>query len=493
MAHKTLKILLLLGIFCLSQPVFALFFHLDGEHLWLEAENVPIRDVLEQFSRLGVEVRMDPRIQKPISARIKGKELDKALPTLLDPCDYLLTWKMLRGPLGRIPKLHSIQVFMPGQSSAARPISEKPVIFQVTRGVSSQSPEFVPDELLIGVRPGTSYGPFKALMDAIGGVMVEADPTTGVYLIRFAPGTNVEAILEQIAHNSMIAHAELNYVTRLPTSQSSSLPVIPPVQPPADGAIPVAVLDSGLDPRAGLSPLVTGAWDAVNPSRPLGDSQGHGTQMAVLAAGLLAADGAGATGNALPLVCVRAFDDEGKTSNFAILQALTYARQAGAKVVNMSWGSSTDSQFLRAAMQMAANQGMLLVAAAGNEPTGRPVYPAAYPEVIAIGGTTAAGRAWEQSNHGDFISLSAPAFATLPANSGSRSGGYVGTSIASAVVAHALAKYLNQHPRATPAEAREALLKALSAPPAPSGYGAGTLDAPALHRLLTPNASPPAP
>ncbi|HRV31427.1 MAG TPA: hypothetical protein P5169_06925, partial [Kiritimatiellia bacterium] len=99
---------------------------------------------------------------------------------------------------------------MPGQSSAARPISEKPVIFQVTRGVSGQSPEFVPDELLIGVRPGTSYGPFKALMDAIGGVMVEADPTTGVYLIRFAPGTNVETILEQIARNSMIAHAELN-------------------------------------------------------------------------------------------------------------------------------------------------------------------------------------------------------------------------------------------------------------------------------------------
>ena len=125
----------------------------------------------------------------------------------------------------------------------------------------------------------------------------------------------------------------------------------------------------------------------------------------------------------------------------------------------------------------AAGQGLLLVAAAGNEPTGRPVYPAAYPDVIAVGGTTADGQPWKDSNAGDFVDLSAVATATLPA------GSYVGTSISSAVVANALAQYLNRHPGATAAQARAALVAALSPAPA-AGTGAGTLDAAALRRLL---------
>ena len=69
--------------------------------------------------------------------------------------------------------------------------------------------------------------------------------------------------------------------------------------------------------------------------------------------------------------------------------------------------------------------------------------------------------------------------ATLPA------GTYVGTSISSAAVASALAQYLNRHPQATAAEARSALLAALS-PASGTGGGAGVLDAAALRRLLAP-------
>jgi hypothetical protein len=203
--------------------------------------------------------------------------------------------------------------------------------------------------------------------------------------------------------------------------------------------------------------------------------------MAWLASGALAAEGA-AAGDPLPLVSIRAFDEEGRTSHFAILQALAFASQAGARVVNMSWGSGTDSDFLRAAMQSAAARGLLLVAAAGNEPTGAPVYPAAYPEVIAVAGVAGDGQAWTSSNRGEFVDLSAPAFAAFPA-AGSRAGGaYAGTSISSAVVAHALAQYLNRHSGATPAAALAALRESLS--PAPAGFGAGVLDAAALERFL---------
>ena len=470
---------LLFALFFAASTASALYFRLDGDRLWLQAEQTPLVDVLEQFSRVGVGVRLDPSIQSTVTGLILGQDIDEALEALLEGYDYLLTWKMLRGPLGRVPKLKEIQVYLPGSAASARPMPKKSTRFDATRGVAGTSPEFVKDELLVGARPGTTYAQFQSLLDQIGGMIVEADAATGVYLIRFPAGTNVEALLRQLGRNPLIAHAELNYVTRLPGGSPSGFPALPAVSPPADGSIPVAVLDSGLDPNAGLSPLVSAGWDAIDPERALADPDGHGTQMAFLASGALSADGLSAAGEPLPLVSVRAFDEDGKTSNFALMQALAYAVKAGAKVVNMSWGSDVDSEFMRTAIQVAAQQGLILVAAAGNEPTGNAVYPAAYSDVIAVGGVGADGQPWANSNHGAFVDLSAPASATLP------SGSYVGTSISSAAVANALAQYLNQRPKATAVEVRAALAAALSPAPA-GGYGTGVLDAAALRRFLNP-------
>ena len=478
---------LLVSLSLLPASAHALYFRLDGDRLWLQAKNTPLVEILEQFSRAGVEVSLDPSIQSTVTGSVRGQDLDEALEALLESYDYLLTWKLLRGPLGRIPKLQEIQIFMPGSGkTAARPVARKSTKFDSTRGLQGTSPEFVRDELLIGARPGTTYEQFKLLLDQIGGMIVEADAATGIYLIRFPPGTNVEALLRQLAKNPIVAHAELNYVTRLPAgtpSNSAGMADLPPVRPPADGSIPVAVLDSGLDPRAGLSPIISAGWDAVDPDRALSDPAGHGTQMAYLASGLLSADGSAAPDKVLPVVSIRAFDEDGKTSNFAIMQALAYAEKAGAKVVNMSWGSETDSDFMRTAMQVAANQGLILVAAAGNTPSGKSVYPAAYPTVLAVGGVTTDGRPWENSNHGDFVDVSASA--SFPIGNDGPPGAYVGTSISSAVVANALAQYMNRNPGATSAAALVALQAALS--PAPEGgYGKGVLDAAALERFLAP-------
>ena len=478
-------LLLLFSLFLGSGTADALYFRLDGDRLWLQAEQTPLADILDQFARAGVVVRLDPSIRSVITGSVRGADLDDALESILESCDYLLTWKMLRGPLGRVPKLQEIQIFMPGGKPSVRPVPKKSSKFDVTRGVTGAAPEFVKDELLVGVRPGTTYEQFKRLLDQIGGMIVEADAATGVYLIRFPPGTNVEALLPQLARSALVAHAELNYVSRLPAGSSSSRAALPSVRPPADGSIPVAVLDSGLDPGAGLASVVSAGWDAVDPDRALADPAGHGTQMAYLASGLLTAEGLSSSENTLALVAIRAFDENGVTSNFAILQALAYAARAGARVVNMSWGSETDSDFMRTAMQRAADKGLTLVAAAGNAPTGNPVYPAAYSTVVAVGGVTADGQPWANSNHGDFVDLSASASATFPVGSDGSAGAYVGTSISSAVVANALAQYLNQHPGATSAAALAALRQALSPAPA-GGYGAGILDAAALRRFLNP-------
>lgn len=476
----------LLVIVCLlaPRPSPAFYFRLDGDRLWLQAECTPLTAVLDQFARAGVEVWADPDLEGALTGTIRGQEVSDGLDAMLDRYDYLLSWRLLPGPLGKVPKLRSIRVFTPGRSSSAvRRDTPARTTFDLTRGVTGTGPEFVRDELLLAARPGSTYEQFRRLLDQTGGMLV--DSQDGIYLVRFPPNTNVEALLEQLRRNPIVAHAELNYAARLPSSPSldSAASTLPAVSPPADGTIPVAVLDSGLDTASPAAEVTIASYDAVTPDTPITDPVGHGTQMALLASGATTADGWSAASTALPVVAVRTFDSNGATSDFALLQALAYAQKAGARVVNMSWGSETPSDFVASALRRAADSGLILVAAAGNG--GAPAtayYPAAYDGVLAVAGTTPDGALWSGSSTGPYVDLSAPATSTT--RTGNTVTGIAGTSVSAAAVSGAIARWLNLHPDASSADALAALKASLS-PTTAEGTGTGILDNPALDRYLS--------
>ena len=474
-----------LCLLLLPGPALAFYFRLDGDRLWLQADRTPLTAVLDQFARAGVEVWADPGLSGTLTGSIRGEEVSEGLDRMLDHCDYLLSWRLIPGPLGKIPKLRSIRVFSPGRQSAAvrrdAPVRDT---FDATCGVTGASPEFVRDELLLAARPGTTYDQFRRLLDQVGGMLVDAQD--GVYLVRFPPGTNVEALLPQLLRQPIVAHAQLNHVSRLPpgAAAAAASASLPPVSPPADGTLPVAVLDSGLDLSSPAAGVAIAAYDAVAPGDSITDPVGHGTQMALLAPGATTADGWTQAPTALPVVAVRTFDANGATSDFALLQALAYAKKAGARVVNMSWGSETPSDFVASALRRAADDGLVLVAAAGNG--GAPAaayYPAAYDGVLAVAGTTPDGGTWSGSSTGPYVDLSAPATSTT--REGNTLRGLAGTSVSAAAVSGAISRWLNLHPGATSAEAISALKASLSPSTAP-GTGAGILDAPALARYLAP-------
>ena len=166
---------------------------------------------------------------------------------------------------------------------------------------------------------------------------------------------------------------------------------------------------------------------------------------------------------------------------------MEFAIAEGSRVISMSWGTDVESAFLEHAVQYAQENNMVVVAAAGNEPNGRPVYPAAYHGVIAVSAMTADGRIWDRSNYGSFVSAAGPGSATFPVGHNGPPGPYVGTSIATPVVASALTQYFANHPDATVVEATAALNDALTDlgdPGRDDYYGNGALDAEALERLL---------
>ncbi len=101
------------------------------------------------------------------------------------------------------------------------------------------------------------------------------------------------------------------------------------------------------------------------------------------------------------------------------------------------------------ALEKASSDGLIIIASAGNEPTGKPVYPAAYPFVIGVGALAPEGERWAQSNYGDFVTIYAAGFANLPVGHKGDPGLYAGTSISAALVANSAAHYVLEHPDAS--------------------------------------------
>jgi hypothetical protein len=108
-------------------------------------------------------------------------------------------------------------------------------------------------------------------------------------------------------------------------------------------------------------------------------------------------------------------------------------------------------------LENAASRGMIIVASAGNEPTGKPFYPAAYPSVIGVGAAYPNGKTWEQSNYGSFVQIYAPGFAALPVGYKGAPGIYGGTSISAAYIANLIADYWSKHPESSIKQIRDAV------------------------------------
>ncbi len=422
---------------------------LSGDQFTLHADRVPLQNILRKFAAQGIRVQVDPDLNPEISASFEKREMQKGLHTVLQSLDYALIWESVPG--SQDVRLTEIQIFEPGRKSRMRPL-EASHLFKVVKNPKNGQ-IFVKDEILLRSGPGVSRADFEKFLKSIGGIIVEHDDRTGVYRIRLPENTDVPFLISQISEKKGIAAAEPNYAYPILQPYRNISPDAPAagyVNPaPPENGVPVAVLDSGLLPGSGLEEYVAASLDAVSPEDSLTDGLGHGTQMALIASGAISPYGVSAGENeSVPIIPIRVFDDNGVTTNFSMMRSIDFALENGAKVLSMSWGSDIRSDFLENALNYADEKGLILVAAAGNEATGKEVWPAAYSSVIGVGALAPDGKTWENSNYGSFVTVSAPGFASLPVGYKGEAGAYAGTSIATAYVANSIARYLSEHPNA---------------------------------------------
>ena len=453
--------LLLLLLVSSATEANALSVRISGNRLSLHADRVFLREILDQIAKMGVAVRVDPQLNPKITASFENRDIQEGIASILKGYNHVLIWQSIGGPSGSsITRLAEIQVYRPGRKE----LMERLVYgknFRIARNPKDGS-LYVGNEILLRIKPGMSLSEFEKLMQTIGGLIVDQNPSQGIYRIRFPGDPDIPSIANEISAYRGIEKAEPNFV----------YPISIPYKGPAvygaagddrisapEGAAPVAVLDTGLAPDSGLENVVLASFDAVNPEDPIADDIGHGTQMALIAAGVVKPHGVSQDSeDHIPLIPIRAFDDNGFTSNFTIMQSIDFAIKNGARVLSLSWGSETRSSFLEDALEYAVSKDLIIVASAGNKPTGRETYPAAYPAVLGVGASTPDGKSWENSNYGDFVALYAPGFATLPVGYKGDPGLYAGTSISAAYTANRIAEYLSGHPGAT----RNEVLKYLS-------------------------------
>lgn len=198
--------------------------------------------------------------------------------------------------------------------------------------------------------------------------------------------------------------------------------------------VQVAVLDTGVDAtHPALRGRVLEGLDAATglPLPPDADEslgEMHGTHVAGLAVG----EGVGVAPEAL-LRPVRVFSPN-YVGDFRVAQAIVWAVDQGARVINLSFGGTAYSYLLHEAINYALERQVVVVAAAGNQGSVARFYPAGLPGVIAVGAADGQGRPAWFSNRGSWVGVWAPGVRIYSAVPG---GGYSllsGTSMASPIV-----------------------------------------------------------
>jgi len=192
----------------------------------------------------------------------------------------------------------------------------------------------------------------------------------------------------------------------------------------------VAVLDSGIDiDHKDLAGKVLGSVNFTESNTEF-DELGHGTSVA----GIIAANndtGIADAVHGIGLLNVKVVNDNGSVWPSDVARGIIWAVDNGAQIINMSFTAPTDSTVLKNAVEYAAQNGVIMLAAAGNRINSK-TYPAAYPNVIAVEAIASDGKSWSDNITGGWVDIYVPGYNIYSAVPGNKYAYKSGSSFAAA-------------------------------------------------------------
>lgn len=361
--------------------------------------------------------------------------------------------------------------------------------YEQTREINERLPAALVSQGVQEIRP---LFPEAALRGQGSEEIEREDELTQIYRVTLSSEASVEAAVAALNDDSAVIWAEPDYLVQAAIFPDDpyyfqqwaldhiGAPAAWDITQGSDSMI-IAVLDTGIDldhpdlvnrlwqnpgeiPDNGVDDDNNDyiddihGWNFVEGNVLPQDDVGHGTHVA----GIIAAEvnnGIGTAGidwhaRILPL---RVLDTNGAGTYSDVAAAIHYAIEKGAQVINMSFGAYATSSMLQETVSYAA-ENALLVAAAGNNNQVRPFYPAAYPEVIAVGSTDASDAKSAFSSYGPWVDITAPGEMIWSTTFDNGFVGWSGTSMAAPLVAGAASLVRSYFPELSPSALRWHLL-----------------------------------
>jgi len=328
-------------------------------------------------------------------------------------------------------RVASVWVVLLAAVGCGRPASLPPPVPAVPPGQT-------PLAIVVDLADGTSKAEYDAL-EAAWGVDVEFNsiegPRYGVTLSRGALPADVDGLLATIRATPGVEAAEPLFLysafgafepndPRFPEQWNLKMANLPAAWSRATGkGVVVAVIDTGVayedhgefkvvEDLAGAS--FAKGWNFVSDTEHANDDQGHGTHVAGTIA-QVTNNGKGVAGVAFDatIMPVKVLDEFGSGTSADIADAIRWAADHGAHVINLSLGGGARSEVMESAVRHARKKGVLVIAATGNNgarcaDSCTVSFPAAYDGVIGVSAVGPDGKLAPYSSWGKEVDVAAP-------------------------------------------------------------------------------------
>ena len=367
-----------------------------GERVDADIDGWPLGQLLEHLAEAtGWQVFVEPgaRLKQPVSVKFSNLTSGDALGRMLGELSFAVL------PQANAPA--KLFVFRTSVGDATQRVQRREPV----------KPKPIADELVL-LRKAGSKGSAEELAKRLGAKITGRVDEFGAYRLKFANEDDARQALAELNDNSDF-DVDYNYsvprpVVTEPLAASSAQPLNlkPDASAPA-GQLRVGLIDAAVQKNSPYGEFLLAGVSVAGEATPGTASPTHGTSMfETLLRGLASTQDKDAA-SSVRVLPVDVYGNAENTSTFNVALGIVEALNAGATVINLSLASAGDSQLLHNVIIKGAERGVLFIAAAGNEPTTLPNYPAAYPEVLAV---TAGGKNGLASyaNRGDFVDVAAP-------------------------------------------------------------------------------------
>lgn len=368
-----------------------------ASQLRVEARDWPLHGFLKRLAaQTDWHIFVEPGLEHSISVKFSGAALGEGLKLAISPLNYAL-----------LPAREGKRKLLVFRGSAAAATQ------MVRSGAEDKPDNWIPDEILLRVDPKSGLD-VASLAIQLGAKIVGKTPGNDAYRLKFDSAEEADAAREKLAGMKGV-EAQDNHLYKRPapalaeSAGGGARLNLSPAQPTDPNLVKVALLDTAIQPLEGnlrnyVLPEINVAGEESNP----GADPTHATSMAVR---ILSSMALSANPGSEGRVVIQPFNIYGagaSTTTFEVALGLRAAIESNPQVINLSFGGAGYSPWVDELLLAARERGIAVFAAAGNQPTGIPNFPASSQHAVGVTASDWQGNLAPYANNGSFVDVKAP-------------------------------------------------------------------------------------